>query len=122
MRANELAAETQAAQQDLDVLPVDERDALFAHLHEIERRALAQASDTAMLGSRLAQLLARQTEIEAEVRHAPRLSDPALHAIGTPRPVTPLWPAADPADAIAQRLARSQAGGTRGLQPPQSGS
>jgi hypothetical protein len=110
MRANELAAEARAAEQDLGALPAAERDALFARLHDIERRALSQASDTAVLGGRLAQLLARQGEIEGEVRRVARASDPTLHAVSA---AEPLWPAADPADAIARRLARAHVNAAR---------
>lgn len=115
MHANELATQTRAAEQDLGSLPAAERDALAARLRDLEQRARSQASDTAMLGARLAQLLARQGEIEAEVRHASRPSDPTLRAVN---PATPLWPAADPADpadVIAQRLARAHANAARGL-------
>lgn len=60
--ANELATAVQRIEHSGEFFGPDSR-ALAQALREIEQHALTQASDTAMLGARLAQLRARQSEI-----------------------------------------------------------
>lgn len=70
--ANDLATEVQRLERGSgDQAGVDRR-VLFQALHMIEQSALTQASNTAMLGARLAQLRARQTEIEDSIRRMGR--------------------------------------------------
>jgi hypothetical protein len=69
--ANQLVAMIQRIQHGGEPVTLDRR-ALAQALREIEQQALTQASDTAMLGARLAQLRARQTEIETSMRHLAR--------------------------------------------------
>lgn len=89
IRANELTAAAQEARQQA-VAPHDDRaDALDAALRDIERLARDQSADAATLGSRLAQLLVRQSDLDATLRRSPHAPG-ALAAGG----VSPLWPAA----------------------------
>jgi hypothetical protein len=70
--ANELVAEVQRIERGSGERAGADRRVLFQALREIEQHMLTQASDTAMLGARLAQLRARQTEIESSVRYIAR--------------------------------------------------
>lgn len=78
--ANELVAEVQRLERGSGELPGVDRRVLFQALREIERHVLAHASDTAMLGARLAQLRARQSEIEGSMRHLARANAGAFSA------------------------------------------
>jgi hypothetical protein len=72
--ANELVAEVQVVERGSGELPGIDRRRLFQVMRTMEQRALAQASNTAMLGARLAQLRSRHSEIEAELRRLSSLS------------------------------------------------
>ncbi|MGH2517763.1 MAG: hypothetical protein ACRDHP_19115, partial [Ktedonobacterales bacterium] len=74
--ANELVAEVQVVQRGSGELPGIDRRQLFQLLRGMEQRAMVQASNTAMLGARLAQLRTRQSEMDAELRQVNRLSQP----------------------------------------------
>jgi hypothetical protein len=54
-------------------LPGLDRRQLFQVMRGMEQRALAQASNTAILGARLAQLRTRQSEMEADLRRLSNL-------------------------------------------------
>ncbi|MFI5274825.1 MAG: hypothetical protein ACHQ4H_17480 [Ktedonobacterales bacterium] len=99
MRANELIAGVQFAQQEAGASGDASAEPAFATLRELERVALAQASSAAALGTRLAQVLVRQNELEVELRRASRHADPSLSG------AAPLWPAAaaPSAGAVARR-------------------
>jgi hypothetical protein len=74
--ANDLVATVQRVEHGGERFGLDWH-ALVQALREVEQQALNQASDTAMLGARLAQLRARQSEIESSVRHLARTSSPS---------------------------------------------
>jgi hypothetical protein len=99
--ANELVAEVQRLERGSGELPGVDRRVLFQSLRGIEQHVLTQASDTAMLGARLAQLRARQAEIEGSMRHLARAG------AGTPPPEpTPAEaPEADPAASATEPAA-----------------
>jgi hypothetical protein len=67
-RGNELVAEVQALEQSAGSVSGTHDLRLASGLRRIEQSAMTQASNTAMLGSRLAQLSARQSSLEAELR------------------------------------------------------
>lgn len=81
--ANDLATEVQRIERGTGELPGTDRPALLQALRGVEQHALAQASDIAMLGARLAQLRARHDEIEQAVQGRAR---PALAAAVTDVP------------------------------------
>jgi hypothetical protein len=66
--ANRLVAEVQAVQRGSGELPGLERHALFQALRGVEQHTMAQASNTAMLSARLAQLRARQSALETDLQ------------------------------------------------------
>lgn len=72
--ANKLVAEVQVVERGSGELPGIDRRQLFQVLRAMEQRALAQASSTAMLSARLAQLRTHQSEIEAELRQLHRVN------------------------------------------------
>jgi hypothetical protein len=74
--ANELVAEVQVVERGSGELPGIDRRQLFQVMRAMEQRAMAQASNTAMLGGRLAQLRTRQSELDADLRRLTRLSQP----------------------------------------------
>jgi hypothetical protein len=67
-RGNELVTEVQALEQSLGGTSSAHDPRLASGLRGIEQTAMTQASSTAMLGARLAQLSARQSSLEAELR------------------------------------------------------
>lgn len=93
VRANELMAAAQTAGgANADWHVHDNRtETLAAALRDIERLAQEQSAGAATLGSRLAQLLVRQSDLDASLRR-PVAPQPADSAPVTA--VTPLWPAA----------------------------
>ena len=99
MRANELMAAAQMARQELsDPLAYEDRsETLATALRDIERLAQEQSSGAATLGSRLAQLLVRQSDLDAALRRAPIAPAgpvPQLTDSAAVSAVTPLWPPA----------------------------
>jgi hypothetical protein len=105
--ANELVAEVQRLERGSGELPGVDRRVLFQSLREIEQHVLTHASDTAMLGARLAQLRARQAEIEASMRHLARAGN------------TPAEPAAtEPAHAPEPALAAAAPSEAASAMPP----
>lgn len=115
IRANELMAAAQAVREEVSdpyahphPRPNDDRgDTLSAALRDIERLAQEQSAGAATLGSRLAQLLVRQSDLDTALRRAPLASDPAstsaTNAVknaatdAAASGVTPLWPPASSA-------------------------
>jgi hypothetical protein len=61
-------AEVQALEQSTGSVSGTHDLRLASGLRRIEQSAMTQASNTAMLGARLAQLSARQSSLEAELR------------------------------------------------------
>ncbi len=80
--ANGLVAEVQRLERGSGELPGVDRHVLFGAMRGLEQQALALASNTAMLGARLAQLQARQSELEVEVRRASQMA--AMSALADP--------------------------------------
>lgn len=72
--AHELVAEVQYLARGSGELPGIDRRQLFQLMRAMEQHAMAQASNTALLGARLAQMRTRQRELEAELRRLSRLS------------------------------------------------
>ena len=90
IRANELMAAAHEARQGASSPHDGPTDTLDVALRDIERLARDQSSGAATLGSRLAQLLVRQSDLDAALRRAvPVLSEPLAASY-----VTPLWPPA----------------------------
>lgn len=67
-RSQELVAEVQRVERGSGDLPSLDRHALFQVLRGLEQQALANASNTALLSTRLAQALARQADLEVQTR------------------------------------------------------
>ena len=67
-RGNELVAEVQALERSAGDESGSHNLRFASGLRGIEQSAMTQASNTAMLGARLAQLSARQSNLEAELR------------------------------------------------------
>ena len=72
--ANQLIAEVQTVQRGSGELPGIDRHQLFRALRGVERRAMAQASNAAMLSASVTQLKARQGELESELRRLEQLT------------------------------------------------
>lgn len=72
--ANRLVAEVQVVERGSGELPGVDRHALFRALRGVEQRAIAQASNTALLSARMTQLRERQTELESERRRLDQLT------------------------------------------------
>lgn len=71
--ANELVAEVQVIERGSGELPGIDRHQLFRVMRGMEQHAMTQASSTALLGSRLAQLRTRQSQLESEMRRLSQL-------------------------------------------------
>ncbi|MBF6590232.1 MAG: hypothetical protein IVW57_06825 [Ktedonobacterales bacterium] len=105
--ANDLVAQVQRLERGSGEMAGVDRRVLFQALREIEQHMLTQASDTAMLGARLAQLRARQVEIETSARHIARVApaepaaEPHETGDGTPSPAAPVAPGEYAAPAFA---------------------
>jgi hypothetical protein len=67
-RSQELVAEVQRIERGSGDLPGLDQHALFQVLRGLEQQSLANASNTSLLRTRLAQALARQAELEAQTR------------------------------------------------------
>ena len=67
-KSQELVAEVQRVERGSGDLPGLDRHALFQVLRGLEQQALANASNTSLLSTRLAQALARQADLEAQTR------------------------------------------------------
>jgi hypothetical protein len=81
--ANELVAMVQRMEHGGELFSLDRRSIIQA-LREVEQQALTQASNTAMLGARLAQLRARQSEIESSMRQMARGASAPADTAGGP--------------------------------------
>lgn len=90
IRANELMAAAHEARQGASSPPDGHTDTLDAALRDIERLARDQSAGAATLGSRLAQLLVRQSDLDAALHRAVPVRSEPLAASD----VTPLWPPA----------------------------
>jgi hypothetical protein len=102
--ANALVAEVRGVEPGSGALRDSEWYPLLQALQRVERRALAQASHTAVLTSRLAQLRGRQIELEHELdrlRHQsaprPRVATPAFPSTPRLAPDLPDFAASMPA-------------------------
>jgi len=78
-RSQELVAEVQRIERGSGDLPGLDRHALFQVLRSLEQQALANASNTSLLSTRLAQALARQADLEAQAR---RVCEPSWASEG----------------------------------------
>ncbi len=67
-KSQELVAEVQRIERGSGELPGLDRHALFQVLRSLEQQALANASNTALLSTRLTQALARQADLEVRAR------------------------------------------------------
>lgn len=90
VRANELVAAAREAGREASAPHEGQPPALDTALRDIERLARDQSAGAATLGSRLAQLLVRQSDLDAALRRTPHASTDVLAASD----VTPLWPPA----------------------------
>ncbi|HEX6799750.1 MAG TPA: hypothetical protein VF116_18720 [Ktedonobacterales bacterium] len=110
IRANELMAAAQEARQGASSPRDGHADALDAALRDIERLARDQSAGAATLGSRLAQLLVRQSDLDAVLHRAVPVRSEPLAASG----VTPLWP---PASGSTSSSGSSGSSGSAGGSP-----
>lgn len=72
--ANRLVAEVQMVERGSGELPGIDRHALFQALRGVEQLAVTQASNTAVLSARMAQLRERQAELESAMRRLDQLT------------------------------------------------
>ncbi len=72
--ANRLVAEVQTVERGSGELPGIDRHQIFLVLRGVERQAMTQASNTAMVGTSIAQLQVHQAELEAELRRLDQLT------------------------------------------------
>ncbi len=72
--ANALIAEVQVLGRGSGELPGVDRHVLFSAMRGVERKVIAQATDTATLGAHMAQLRGRQADLESEIQRASQAS------------------------------------------------